>query len=104
MADYVHPEMLVETDWVRDNLGKPGIKLVEIDVDTKAYDAGHIAVAYREVVKTVRDRVKAAIDAGKSADEIVAARPSADFDAKWGGGFMKPDVFVQIVYTSLAGE
>ena len=45
MADYVHPEMLVETDWVRDNLGKPGIKLVEIDVDTKAYDAGHIAGA-----------------------------------------------------------
>jgi thiosulfate/3-mercaptopyruvate sulfurtransferase len=42
MSDYAHPEMLVETDWVRDNMGKPGIKLVEIDVDTKAYDAGHI--------------------------------------------------------------
>src|SRR5262249_26037149 len=28
--------------WVKANLGKPGIKLVEIDVDTKAYDAGHI--------------------------------------------------------------
>jgi thiosulfate/3-mercaptopyruvate sulfurtransferase len=42
MARYAHPEMLVETDWVKANLGKPGIKLVEIDVDTKAYDAGHI--------------------------------------------------------------
>ena len=42
MARYAHPEMLVETDWVKENLGKPGIKLVEIDVDTKAYDAGHI--------------------------------------------------------------
>ena len=42
MANYTHPEMLVSTDWVRDNLGKPSIKLVEIDVDTKAYDAGHI--------------------------------------------------------------
>jgi len=42
MAKYSHPEMLVETDWVKANLGKPGIKLVEIDVDTKAYDAGHI--------------------------------------------------------------
>ena len=39
---YVHPEILVETDWVKQNLGKPGIKLVEVDVDTKAYDAGHI--------------------------------------------------------------
>jgi thiosulfate/3-mercaptopyruvate sulfurtransferase len=42
MAKYAHPEMLVETDWVKANLGKPGLKLVEIDVDTKAYDAGHI--------------------------------------------------------------
>src|SRR6516164_1249706 len=42
MAKYSHPEMLVETDWVKANLGKPGIKVVEIDVDTKAYDAGHI--------------------------------------------------------------
>ena len=42
MANYVHPEILVDTDWVKQNLGKPGIKLVEVDVDTKAYDAGHI--------------------------------------------------------------
>ena len=41
-AQYAHPEVLVSTDWVKDNLGKPAIKLVEIDVDTKAYDAGHI--------------------------------------------------------------
>jgi thiosulfate/3-mercaptopyruvate sulfurtransferase len=42
MGNYVHPEVLVETDWVKQNLGKPGIKLVEVDVDTTAYDAGHI--------------------------------------------------------------
>src|SRR5436190_5289771 len=42
MAAYAHPEVLVETDWVKQNLGKPNIKLVEVDVDTKAYDAGHI--------------------------------------------------------------
>jgi len=45
MASYAHPEVLVSTDWVKENLGRPGIKLVEIDVDTKAYDAGHIAGA-----------------------------------------------------------
>ena len=45
MANYAHPEVLVSTDWVKENLGKPGIKLVEIDVDTKAYDAGHISGA-----------------------------------------------------------
>jgi thiosulfate/3-mercaptopyruvate sulfurtransferase len=42
MNGYVHPEVLVETDWVKANLGRPGIKLIEIDVDTQAYDAGHI--------------------------------------------------------------
>src|ERR671936_1500345 len=41
-TSYAHPEVLVETNWVSENLGKPGIKLIEIDVDTKAYDAGHI--------------------------------------------------------------
>ena len=42
MANYAHPEVLVTTDWVKENIDKPGIKLVEIDVDTKAYDAGHV--------------------------------------------------------------
>ena len=42
MNGYAHPEVLVETDWVQAHLGRPGVKLVEIDVDTNAYDAGHI--------------------------------------------------------------
>jgi thiosulfate/3-mercaptopyruvate sulfurtransferase len=42
MSAYAHPEVLVETGWVKQNLGQPSIKLVEIDVDTKAYEAGHI--------------------------------------------------------------
>jgi thiosulfate/3-mercaptopyruvate sulfurtransferase len=48
MNGYAHPEVLVETDWVLANLGDPRIKVVEIDVDTEAYDTGHIpgAVAF----------------------------------------------------------
>ena len=42
MNSYAHPEVLVETDWVKANLCKPGVKVVEIDVDTRAYDSGHI--------------------------------------------------------------
>ena len=42
MATYAKPEVLVDSDWVKTNLGQPRVKLVEIDVDTKAYDAGHI--------------------------------------------------------------
>lgn len=42
MSGYKFPEVLVETDWVAANLGKPGIKIVEVDVDTQQYDVGHI--------------------------------------------------------------
>lgn len=42
MSEYADTNVLVTTDWVKENLGKPGIKLVEVDVDTKAYDAGHL--------------------------------------------------------------
>jgi thiosulfate/3-mercaptopyruvate sulfurtransferase len=45
MAEFANPNVLVSTDWVKQNLGKPGVKLVEIDVDTKQYDAGHVAGA-----------------------------------------------------------
>jgi len=42
MSGYAHPEVLVSTQWVHDHLGHPGIHLIEVDVDTKQYDAGHI--------------------------------------------------------------
>jgi len=41
-TDYAHPEVLVDTQWVADHLNDPTVKLVEVDVDTNAYDAGHI--------------------------------------------------------------
>lgn len=39
---YKNPEVLVDTDWVKEHLSDPKVKLIEVDVDTKAYDAGHI--------------------------------------------------------------
>src|SRR5271165_1012979 len=45
MSEYTHPEVLVTTDWVAQNLNAPGLRLVEVDVDTSAYDHGHIAGA-----------------------------------------------------------
>ena len=41
-AQYAHPDSLVDTQWVADNLGTEGIVLAEVDVDTEAYDSGHI--------------------------------------------------------------
>ncbi|MBI3665655.1 MAG: sulfurtransferase [Acidobacteria bacterium] len=42
MAEYTHPEVLVLTDWVAQNLKNPSVRIVEVDVDTKAYDEGHV--------------------------------------------------------------
>ncbi len=43
MAEYAHPEVLVTTDWVARHGSDAGIRLVEVDVDTAAYDEGHIS-------------------------------------------------------------
>jgi len=40
--NYAHPEVLVETQWVADHLDDLNLRLVEVDVDTGAYDSGHI--------------------------------------------------------------
>ena len=42
MAEYKHPEVLVSTEWAAQHLNDPKVRLVEVDVDTSAYDQGHI--------------------------------------------------------------
>ena len=39
---YAHPEVLVPTEWVAGHLTDPSIRLIEVDVDTTAYDSGHV--------------------------------------------------------------
>ena len=39
---YAHPEVLVDADWVQAHLKDPKVRLIEVDVDSSAYDQGHI--------------------------------------------------------------
>jgi thiosulfate/3-mercaptopyruvate sulfurtransferase len=39
---YANPASLVSTDWVAEHLNDPKVRLIEVDVDTTAYDQGHI--------------------------------------------------------------
>lgn len=41
-STYAHPEVLVDTDWTENHLNDPKVRIVEVDVDTKAYEEGHI--------------------------------------------------------------
>ena len=42
MAEYAHPEALVSTQWVADHANDPKVRVAEVDVDTKAYNEGHV--------------------------------------------------------------
>jgi thiosulfate/3-mercaptopyruvate sulfurtransferase len=42
MAGYAHPETLVDTAWVEQHHGDAGVRVVEVDVDTAAYEEGHV--------------------------------------------------------------
>jgi glyoxylase-like metal-dependent hydrolase (beta-lactamase superfamily II) len=57
--------------------------------------------AYRDMLATVRDRVAKLKAAGRTLEEAMAARPTADLDGAWGKGFLTPDVFLSIVYGTL---
>lgn len=53
---------------------------------------------YLAMLETVSGRMAKLIAAGKSIDEIVALKPNADYDETWGRNFLKPDMFLRILY------
>ena len=79
--------------------------------DTKIIP-GHLGpvVGFKEVEQqlamfaAVRDRVAAAIKAGKTEAEVVASKPTKDFDQGRMGGAITPDRFVSLVYTDLSRQ
>src|SRR5690606_1556512 len=60
--------------------------------------------AWRAQLDTIRQRVKALIASGKTLEQIVAAKPTAELDAKVGGDFIKPDQIVEAAYRSLTAS
>jgi len=77
--------------------------------DTKIIP-GHLGpiVGFKEVEQqltmfaAVRDRIAAAIKAGKTEAEVVSSKPTKDFDEGRMGGAITPDRFVSLVYTDLS--
>jgi cyclase len=61
-------------------------------------------VAYRNMLNTVADRIEKAVAEGKTVDEVVAMKPTADFDARFGGGYIKPDRWVKLIYAALSPQ
>src|SRR5690349_10487330 len=54
--------------------------------------------AFRDMLVAVRENVARLKAQGRSLDEIVAARPTADFDPRWGQFVITPALFTRLVY------
>jgi cyclase len=60
--------------------------------------------AYRTMLVTARDRMAALVEEGKSEDDVVAAKPFADLDAKWAPTELAAKNFIRVVWHSLADK
>jgi glyoxylase-like metal-dependent hydrolase (beta-lactamase superfamily II) len=58
-------------------------------------------MAHRDMILAVRDRVSQMISQGKSQDEVLAAKPTADFDAKVANSGETTQRFVTQLYAEL---
>jgi cyclase len=59
---------------------------------------------YRGMLVTIRDRVGDALARGQTLEQVLAARPTREFDETWGQDFINPESFARTVYRSLAQE
>jgi hypothetical protein len=58
---------------------------------------------WRGVLDTIRQRVRKLIAEGKTLEQAIAAKPTADLDAKVGGNFITPERIVEAAYKSMTG-
>ena len=61
-------------------------------------------IEYRAMLVTARDRMAKLVKDGKSEDDVVAAKPFADLDAKWAPTELASQNFIRVVYHSLADK
>jgi thiosulfate/3-mercaptopyruvate sulfurtransferase len=73
MSEYANPKVLVSTSWVSEHGGDPNVRIVEVDVDTSAYEQGHIpgAVGWNWTTQLC-DTVRRDVIPGKEFEDLMA--------------------------------
>jgi cyclase len=66
--------------------------------------SGRVLRDYVAMLTAIRNRVQQLSRAGRTLDQIKAARPTAEFDARWGHGAVTADVFVTQVFNGLTAR
>ena len=56
---------------------------------------------FRDMIVTVRDRVKHMIAGGRTENQVLLEHPTANFDTRWGHGRVSSDQFVRGIYSAL---
>ncbi|MEE9132388.1 MAG: MBL fold metallo-hydrolase [Gemmatimonadota bacterium] len=84
-------------------------KVLEIVGDETRIIPGHGPLSdkaelqeYLEMLVGVRAAIAEQIAMGKSREEVIAAKPTAQWDEKWGQAFLNPETFMGIVYSDLS--
>jgi cyclase len=57
-------------------------------------------VAWRDMLITSRDRIQKLVNEGKTEQEVLAAKPLADLDAKWAANDQQAQNWTRMVYNS----
>jgi len=83
-------------------------RILKIVGDQSKIIPGHGPLAAKADLKTYRDmlanvsaRIAAQIKQGKTLEQVAAAKPTAEFDAVWGKGFLPPEKFVAMLHENL---
>jgi len=109
-ASLRYPNIGVNEGGSVDGMIAVGRQVMKIaNADTKIIP-GHLGpvIGFKEIQQqldmfvAVRDRVMTAIRAGNTLEQVVASKPTADFDQGRLGGAITPDRFVTLVYTDLS--
>lgn len=58
-------------------------------------------VEFRDMLSSIRDNVAALKKQGKTLEQVIAAKPTKEFDAKWGQFVINPDFFTRLVYQGM---
>jgi glyoxylase-like metal-dependent hydrolase (beta-lactamase superfamily II) len=85
---------------VSDTLAEGGTLL--IPGHGRICDEGDL-VRYRDMITIIRDRIEALKKAGKTVAQVKAAKPTLDYDSRWGAstGPWTTDKFIEAVYASI---
>jgi glyoxylase-like metal-dependent hydrolase (beta-lactamase superfamily II) len=59
---------------------------------------------WRDMLAGIRARVKKQVDAGKTLDAIQKQKVTAEWDDKWGKGFIKPDQVIEFAFKAVKGQ